>query len=253
MTKTTASPARPAPAGAGPVADRIADCRARAGLCRLLERCLGDEVDTAFLDLLRAPLAPVLTDAEVGFAPDDDLFTAPTDDLLDALSREFNGLFVVPGAVSPYRSVFETGCMYQAPSDEAAAAYRAAGLDFRHRFTGEFADHIAVMLSFVAYLSDREADALEARDEAGADMLREHRERFTVEQIGPWGPGWCRRARVLADHAFYRRILDFAERLLWQEIGRLADRKRMKEIVALNGRAPVVLDYDADFRKASGL
>jgi len=143
--------------------------------------------------------------------------------------------------------------MFQAPSDEAVAAYREAGLDFRHRYSGEFADHIAVMMSFVAHLSERECEALETGDDNGADALREQRERFTIEQIGPWGPGWCRRARLLADHGFYRRILEFAERLLWREISQLADRKRMKEIIALNGREPITLDYDADFRKASGL
>lgn len=237
----------------GPVADRIDGCRARAGLFRLLERCLGDEIDEGFLALMTGPLKLVLTDAEIGFADADELFTGGQEKVLADLSREFNGLFVVPGAVCPYRSVFETGCMFQAPSDEAVAAYREAGLDFRHRYSGEFPDHIAVMMSFVAHLSERECEALETGDDNGADALREQRERFTIEQIGPWGPGWCRRARLLADHGFYRRILEFAERLLWREISQLADRKRMKEIVALNGREPITLDYDADFRKASGL
>lgn len=253
MTVQTATTMQAGAGEAGPVTDRIAVCRARAGLYRLLESCLGDEVDRTFLDLLRGPLASVLTDAEVGFAPEDELFTAPVDTLLAALSREFNSLFVVPGAVCPYRSVFETGRMFQAPSDEAAAAYRDAGLDFRHRYSGEFPDHIAVMMSFVARLSEREADALEAGDEPAAASLRDRRERFTVDQVGPWGPGWCGRARLLSDDEFYRRILDFAERLLWQEIGQMADRKKMKEIFALNRRDPVILDYDADFRKASGL
>lgn len=253
MTSQASADRHDAATQANPVAYRIDVCRARAGLYRLLERCLGDEVDRAFLGDLRGPLAAVLTDSTVGFAPDDDLFTAEAETLLAALSKEFNSLLVVPGAVLPYRSVFETGCMFQAPSDEAAAAYREAGLAFRHRYSGEFPDHIAVMMSFVAHLSEQEADALEAGNDGTATSLRDQRERFTLEQIGPWGPGWCRRARTLADHDFYRRILDFAERLLWLEIGLLADRKRMKEIAALNGREPVVLDYDADFRKASGL
>lgn len=253
MTSQTAAEGLEAGTQAAHVADRIQVCRARAGLYRLLERCLADEVDRTFLGDLRGPLAAVLTDSAVGFAPDDDLFTAGAETLLDTLSREFNSLLVVPGAVLPYRSVFETGCMFQAPSDEAATAYREAGLSFRHRYSGEFPDHIAVMMSFVAHLSEHEADALEAGDDATAAKLRDQRERFTLDQIGPWGPGWCRRARSLADHDFYRRILEFAERLLWLEIGLLADRKRIKEIVALNGREPVVLDYDADFRKASGL
>ena len=253
MTLETAIQMQPDARDPGPVADRIAGCRARAGIYRLLERCLGDEVDAEFLGLMRGALASVLTDAEIGFAPDDELFTGREESVLADLSREFNGLFVVPGAVCPYRSVFETGCMFQAPSDEAAAAYRAAGLDFRNRYSGEFPDHIAVMMSFVAHLSERETEALVAGDETAADRLRDQREQFTVEQIGPWGPGWCKRARLLADHDFYRRILDFAERMLWQEIGQLADRKRMKDIVALNGRDSITLDYDADFRKASGL
>lgn len=233
--------------------DRIEGCVARSGLYRLLGRCLLDEVDKQLLDLLRGPLAPMLTMQEVGFDKDHELFTAPAEALLDALSREFNSLLVVPGAVSPYRSVFETGAMFQQAADEAAAAYREAGFVFESPHSGEFPDHLGVMLSFTANLCDREAEAVERNDLETADGIRERREAFMLDQVGPWGPGWCHRARVLADHDFYGRMLDFTERLLWQELNELADRKQMKKFVALNRRKPVVLDYDADFRKASGL
>ncbi len=233
--------------------DRIDGCVARSGLYRLLGRCLLDEVDGDFLDLLRGPLAPMLKVPEVGFDEGHELFTAPAEALIDALSREFNSLLVVPGAVSPYRSVFETGAIFQSAADEAAAAYREGGFVFESRHSGEFPDHLGVMLTFAAGLCDREAEAVERCDLEVADRIREQREAFMLEQIGPWGPGWCHRAHVLADHDFYARLLDFTERLLWQELNELADRKQMKKFVALNRRKPVVLDYDADFRKASGL
>ncbi len=48
-------------------------------------------------------------------------------------------------------------------------------------------------------------------------------------------------------------MLGLIENVLWFEVKGLADRRQLKEIAALNARPPVKLDYNADFRKASGL
>lgn len=237
------------PAG-GPEAC-AAECGAVAGLYRFLGRCLEEEVDADFLALLTGPLRPVLT--EIGLISDGSLLQSDAGDVLASLTEEFTALFVAPGAVSPYRSVFEKGCTFQEPCDEAIAAYRQAGLEFRNRYSGEFPDHVAVMLGFVGWLAEREAESLGAADESTAQAWRVRRETFLLEQLGPWAPGWCRRARILVQHPFYRQVLELAERVLWHDLHALSDRRRLKELERLNRRAPVHLDYDADFRKASGL
>ena len=230
---------------------RAAECRATAGLYRFLGRCLEEEVDAGFLELLKGPLLPALT--EIGLVPGESLLQGETNAVVASLAEEFTALFVAPGAVSPYRSVFEKGCTFQEQCDEAVAAYREAGLVFQNRYSGEFPDHVGVMLGFVAWLADREAEGIETADEATAKACRARRQTFLLEQLGPWAPGWCLRARILTNHPFYRQILELTERVLWDDLRALSDRRRLKELERLNRRAPVRLDYDADFRKASGL
>lgn len=231
--------------------DRAKECRAVAGLYRLFGRCLEEEVDVDFLALLTGLLRPAL--AEIGLVLDGSLLQPDSEECLANLAEEYTALFVAPGAVSPYRSVFEKGCTFQEPCDEAIAAYRDAGLEFQNRHSGEFPDHVGVMLGFVGWLAEREAESLGAGDQSAAETWRGRRESFLLEQLGPWAPGWCRRARILAQHPFYRQVLELTERILWEDLKALADRRRLRELAQLNRRAPVRLDYDADFRKASGL
>lgn len=230
---------------------RIAECRAQAGLYRLLGRCLEDEVDEALLTLLRGELRDPL--AEVGVTLDEAFFQAPAQALLEALAEEFTGLFVAPGGVSPYASVFETGRMFQAPADRAATAYREAGWEYHRQLSGEFPDHIGTMLGFVGILSDAEASALEQGDRVRADACKQHRQTFLREQLGSWAPGWCRRAAAAALHVLYHQLLTLAEKVLWTDLANCTDRRQLRELAELNRREPVQLEYNADFRKASGL
>lgn len=238
-------------ASRAPLEQRVQETRARAGVFRLLGRVLEAEMDAALLAEVRGALRAPL--AEAGVRLDEAFFDADPGALLEALCEEFTGLFVAPGGVPPYASVFETGRMFQEPADRAERAYRESGLTHVARMSGEFPDHIGTMLGFVAVLLDAEAVALERGDRAGAASLGERRVRFVVEELGRWAPGWCRRARAAALHVFYREMLALAEDVLWSELLDTVDRRRLKELAALNGRAPVKLDYDADFRKASGL
>lgn len=232
-------------------ASRIVECRAHAGLYRLLGRCLEEEVDEALLGLVRGELWRPL--AEAGMTLDQSFLNAPAQALIEGLAEEFTGLFVAPGGVSPYASVFETGRMFQAPADRALQAYRDAGWAYQRRLSGEFPDHIGTMLAFAGMLSDAEAAALDRDDRILADSWRQQRQKFILEQLGPWAPGWCRRAAEAALHVFYAQLLQLAEKVLWADLASCTDRRRLKELAALNRRAPAKLDYDADFRKASGL
>jgi TorA maturation chaperone TorD len=230
---------------------RIEELQALARLYGFIARVLEDEVDRELLRLLADELYEPLR--SLGLDLDKAFLGLPSEPLLEQLAEEYTGLFVAPGCVSPYASVFETGCMFKEPADRAIEAYRAAGWDYRRHLSGEFPDHIGTMLGFCGRLAEAEADCLAAGDLDRANEFRTKREGFLADQLGGWGPGWCRRAAEAALHPFYQQLLRMSEALLWNELAQFLDRRRLRELAELNRREPKRLDYDADFRKASGL
>jgi TorA maturation chaperone TorD len=231
--------------------ERITETGALARLFGFAARCLEEEIDLKTLRSIRGELREPLQ--RLGLHFDKDFYDMPIDTLAEILAEEYTGLFVAPGCISPYASVFETGCLFKEPADRAIEAYRSAGWDYQRRMSGEFPDHIGTMLGFYGRLAEMEADRLEAADHDHADRLKAMREGFLVDQLGAWGPGWCRRAAEAAMHPFYRELLRLTETLLWNELAETVDRRRLRKLTALNQRQPKRLDYDADFRKASGL
>ncbi len=232
-------------------ADRIEQLRAVAGLFGFFARCLEEEADANLINLIRGALRQPL--AASGLIFDDEFYNVPTESLVETLAEEYTGLFVAPGCVSPYASVVETGCLFKEPADRAVAAYHLAGWDYRHRLSGEFPDHIGTMLGFYATLAQAEAESLTGGDISAADDSKARREEFLLHQLAEWGPGWCHRAAKAALHPFYRSILQMVEQALWSELEQLVDRRQLRTLAELNEREPKRLDYDADFRKASGL
>jgi len=225
--------------------------RAQAGLYAFLARCLEAEVDLPLLSALRGPLRETLDELNIDLG--EDLRSGDPQAVLAALAEEFAALFVVPGAVLPYRSAHETGRLFQPQADLATAAYRDAGFDFRSKLSGEFPDHVAVMVAFVGRLLDRQADAVAAGKTDAAAEWERRREHFLLHQIGGWAIGWSRRAQSCARHPFYRVILALAEQVLWADIGDIADDKTLKRLVKSNLRPLVRQKTDHEFRKASGL
>ena len=236
---------------AAPTAADADDLSARAGLYALLARCLEAEVDATLLDLLRGPLAESLD--EMGIALGEDVRSADPAVVIAALAEEYAGLFVVPGAVQPFRSTVETGRMFQPQADLAAAAYKQAGFTFHNVLSGEFPDHVAVMLAFVGRLFEREAAALRAGNSAGAAEWCQRRVHFLVYQLGSWSIGWSRRARKCARHPFYTAILELFEQVVWADVAEVADDKTLKRLVSSNRRPLIRQKIDPEFRKASGL
>jgi TorA maturation chaperone TorD len=224
---------------------------AQAGLYALLGRCLEAEMDAALLATLRGPLAETL--AEVGVELGDDMRLGDAALVLAALAEEFAALFVVPGAVLPYRSAYETGRLFQPQADLASAAYRDAGFDFRNLLSGEFPDHVAVMMAFVGRLLERQAEAVTAGDLAAAAAWQRRREHFVLHQLGSWAIGWARRARACTQHPFYHSILALSEQVIWEDVCEIADDKALKRLVSANRRPLVRQKTDHAFRKASGL
>lgn len=240
------------PDGSGETAPAgIADLRARTGLYSLLGRCLEAEADVELLHLFRGSLRGIVEEMELDLGAD--VMDGPEDEVLERLAEEFTGLFVAPGAVLPYRSVFETGRLFQPQADLATNAYREAGFEFRTLHSGEFADHVAVMLAFVARLLERQAGALAEGDGAAADAWEARRVRFLRFQVGPWAIGWARRARSCAQHPFYAAILDLTEQVIWTDLCQCCDEKTLRRLVKANRRPLVRPRADPEFRKASGL
>lgn len=237
--------------GAVMTESKVAEASALAGVFGFFSRCIEEEVDAELIELIRGDLRRPLEVAGLVF--DDDFYDAPVESLVEELAEEYTGLLVAPGCVSPYASVFETGCMFKEPADKAVAAYREAGWDYKHRLSGEFPDHIGTMLGFLGILSGAESECLASGDISRADEYRAQRDKFIVEQLGGWGPGWCRRAAEATLHPFYKKLLVMIEQALWGEMAQVVDRRRLRELADLNQREPKRLDYDADFRKASGL
>ncbi len=232
-------------------ASRAAEASALAGVFGFFSRCIEEEVDADLVNLIRGDLRQPLEVAGLIF--DDDFYDAQVESLVEILAVEYTGLLVAPGCISPHASVVETGCMFKEPADKAVAAYREAGWYYKHRLSGEFPDHIGTMLGFFGVLSGAESECLAAGDISRADEYRSQRDEFLVEQLGGWGPGWCRRAAEAALHPFYKKLLVMIEQALWGEMAQVVDRRRLRELAELNQREPKRLDYDADFRKASGL
>ena len=233
------------------VDSRVAEASALSSVFGFLSRCIEEEVDTEFINLIRVDLREALESAGLKF--DDDFYNASAANLVEVLAEEYAALFVVPGCINPYASVFETGCMFKEPADKAIAAYHEAGWDFKRRMTGEFPDHIGTMLGFFGILSEAEAQCLTAGDISHANEYKAQRDKFLIEQVGNWGPGWCHRASEATFHPFYKKILQMTEQLLWSELEQVVDRRHLRELAKLNLREAKRLDYDADFRKASGV
>lgn len=229
----------------------VGEIQSLAGLFGFLARCIEEEADADLLELIRGELRGPLAAAGLEF--DEEFYHTPIEALVEVLAEEYTGLFVAPGCISPYASVVETGCMFKEPADRAAAAYRQAGLEYRNRLSGEFPDHIGTMLGFYAFLAEAEATARIAGESERAERCRAQREAFLLEQLAEWAPGWCHRAAESALLPFYKRLLEMAEQALWSELELRTERRRLRELAELNRREPKRLDYDADFRKASGL
>ena len=150
--------------------DRVAEMQAQAGLYALIARCLEAEVDSGLLDLIRGSLRPKLE--EMGLDLGRDVMDGDAAEVIALLAEEFAGLFVTPGAVLPFRSVFETGRLFQPQADLATQAYRDAGSEFRNVLSGEFSDHAAVLPAFVGQLLERPARAPATGDPAAAGGRR---------------------------------------------------------------------------------
>jgi TorA maturation chaperone TorD len=205
------------------VADHEAadECRARAGIYRLLGGVFVEEPTAAFLAALRSPVA-LASLAGAGVIFDADFTETDADSLVDRLSCEFANLFTVSGGFPPVESVRLYGRYQQEPTHQTRETYRRLGFTLGKGRFEVFPDQLGVELLFVAELLDRCATALAAGDEAQFRRLDKEIKRFWVAHLGRWVRGYASLIERAAEHSYYREMAGFLAGFADEEIAAMA-------------------------------
>lgn len=223
-----------------------AECRARAGVYRLLAGAFVEEPSIGFLAALRRPEALGAL-AEVGLSFDADFTEAPLEDLADRLSCEYTNLFAVSGGFPPVESVRLFGRYQQEPTFQTRETYRRLGFSLAKGRFEVFSDQLGVELMFVAELLERSAAALDEGDAAECRRLEKEIKRFWVTHLGRWVRGYGSLIERAAEHSFYREMARFLGGFAEEEIAALgikvedADQGR-----AVVPKSEVAVDFNPD-------
>ena len=228
----------------------IEDVQARANIFRLLGRLLYQPATESFLQQFQAQDWQDWEEAGCHF--DDDIHQ-PLHALHEALCVEFTSLWLAPGGVPVYESVFKTGMVFQHPADEMAEIYATNGFSFDDQGGKRFSDHLGIEMEFYGELMHRQGQAMAAGDVNETERLKAIIKTLLVKHLGIWGPAALHHSVRAAEHSFYREICGLAMALLDDEISARLPRKEAEQMKALFNKEPKAMDYDADFRKASGL
>ncbi len=196
------------PADTGPFDEDLSGfdiATTRALAYRIMSACLLPPDDERISSLTAAIPTMEAIAIEVGgltvLPPWERLVAAVRDASPEQWLVEYTSMFLsgsISRGVPPYESsyVVPVGDMHApAISAEVEVAYRSAGLVLGGRFTGEFPDHIATELDFMAVLCDREADA---DNEEEARNWRAIQSTFLREHPARWFGAFARRVAASA-------------------------------------------------------
>lgn len=143
--------------------------------------------------------------ADAGVVLDDAFAASPDMTLLDQLAIDYTQLFHGPnGHISPYESVRTAGDGGELNGPAARSVrdcFETSGFAFNPN-CGEFPDHIAVELEFMAEMIRREAAAEQCGD-ATARRCRTLRREFFDSHIGTWGREFGEAVSRQAKTCFY--------------------------------------------------
>ena len=198
-------------------------CRQRANTYAFIARLYRTEVDSPFLEQLKAMRFPANTgNAKVdeGYRLMARFICSLWDDGLIELARDYVRAFIGHGLDSfsasyPYESVYtsEERLLMQEARDEVVAIYRSVGLDKRDGWTdGE--DHVALELEFMQVLAERAADALEAGREDEAASLLSLQGSFLEEHLASWVPMMTADMRRFVKTDLYRGLAELTDGFL---------------------------------------
>lgn len=230
--------------------DRQQALQGRADWYRLFGALLYREVSLEWLKAFQDGLKQQWM--ALGCQFDEDI-EAPLEQLKEELDAEFTTLWIAPGAVPRFESIFETGMVFQQPCDQVSAIYRAEGFDYDADAEKSFPDHAGVELEFLGHLLDKQRQALLNNQPEEAERLQQVFLDFLRQHAGTWIPAMMNYSVQAAEHSFYRELGRLVLSFLLSEFEEELPRRERERLLALLEREPKEVEYDADFRKASGL
>ena len=146
------------------------------------------------------------------------------------LQTDYAALFLGPYDLiaPPYGSVYlENTKRIMGDSTMAVMhQYREAGLMLDIQ---EPADHIAIELEFMHYLSTLEADALRTGENGRKERATAARKKFLSAFLSPWVPPFCQNIRSGTENLFYRNLSDCLEFFIQADAPPMDPEKNFKE------------------------
>ncbi|MCL5075834.1 MAG: molecular chaperone TorD family protein [Chloroflexi bacterium] len=157
--------------------------------------------------------------------------------LQEELEVEYTRLFVGPGCVSPYQSVYtdsgglrDSGLGYPSPAgpvkgllwgDSTVAArqqYLEAGLEVSEELPP---DHIGLELQFMQHLCSREAESWNLGDVEAAIACLERQRKFLSQHLSPWVVLFCGKVKGSTRHPFYAAMADLTADFVCSDVSEI--------------------------------
>lgn len=176
----------------------------------------------------------------------------------DALYRRFVALFghALRGAVPAYETEYGDGNLYDQPArlGDIGGFLLAFGLALDPE-VHERVDHVSAECELLQFFHQKEAVALEARDEAMWRETRAARRLFLRDHLGRFAPGFAARVRRESGGGFYAAVADLLGGLVAADAGSLGVRLGPESLelrsVEDDG-APMVCGSDCEAAEAGG-
>jgi TorA maturation chaperone TorD len=193
---------------------------ARAHVYDLLATVFRRPLDARRLELLRAPeMLAAMSAAAID--PGQGFITGDREALLDRLAIDYTQLFHGPvERISPYEciQIGDGEDLMGAAADQVRRFMAEVGFSVPPE-TGELPDHISVELAFMAELSRREAEALEAGDPKTAEFAASLQRRFLAAHLGRWAERFARKVCDRSTTPFYAAMAELLSGYIADERG----------------------------------
>ncbi len=206
--------------------ENAATAAARGEIYGLLANVFRAEPTSAFLSLIKGPFSETLN--ELGASLGGAFAETLEDALAEELAIEYTALFLGPGGhLSPHESVNtespdgKRASLWGERTAQVKSFIETAGLEYRSDFDG-MPDHITAELEFMQALMARQAEALDAGDDDGAEYCRGIAQRFLNEHLGAWVPDFCDRVISKTQQPYFKEMAGVTKAFVEYELSEAA-------------------------------
>jgi len=156
----------------------------------------------------------------LGVQLDDEFFSRPEEDLIEALAVEYTRLFLGPGRhVSPHESVHhdlqggDWGKLWGKSTVEVKKFVETLGLKYKED-DHSIPDHVSVEFEMMQKVIEKEAAEWGKGSNAEALSFLKIEKMFIDDHLIQWIPVFCDKVIAQADHAFYREIAELTKNFI---------------------------------------